>query len=127
MRRMECICEDWRESLPQLTAQGTFCAVNGGPEYNGPHYRFCPWCGLPLQPILYSDAKEDELMQGAGYYTLIRVMAFPSLGQTAWNDELDHETLIKSMRALRALAAFDPDNAPYAKWKADLVEAALIG
>lgn len=68
-----------------------------------------------------------QIEVGAGYYTLARVVAFPFLGQPTWDDGQDHEDLVKSMHALRTLSVFDPHSARYAKWKAELVEAALIG
>ena len=44
---MDCTCEDWKESQPQIQSAQILADVHGQ-EYYGKPYRFCPWCGLTL-------------------------------------------------------------------------------
>ena len=46
---IECVCEDFKLSWPQIIAAQCFVATHGG-EYTGAIIQFCPFCGICLQP-----------------------------------------------------------------------------
>ena len=44
-----CNCQSWQELTKSIIDQTVFCYVHSGPQYKGPPFRFCPWCGTTLQ------------------------------------------------------------------------------
>ena len=46
----DCDCHGWQIGADQLRAQGIFCHIQtAGPEYTGPEFDYCPWCGKLLE------------------------------------------------------------------------------
>lgn len=44
-----CTCPDWDVGMRQIRAQQTFCSLqSAGPKYDGPIFKYCPWCGSLL-------------------------------------------------------------------------------
>ena len=41
---IDCECNDFKLSWPQIIAAQCFVATHGG-DYTGEKIRFCPWCG----------------------------------------------------------------------------------
>lgn len=46
---MECNCEGWKIGQPQINTAWQNSVNHHGEEYNGPYYKYCPWCGKELQ------------------------------------------------------------------------------
>lgn len=47
---MNCSCKEWAEGMPQIAAAQVFCSIqSAGPEYVGARFKFCPWCGKPVE------------------------------------------------------------------------------
>lgn len=45
-------CEGWRTGWEQIVSAQVFCANQAaGPRYTSPVFRFCPWCGSPLESL----------------------------------------------------------------------------
>ena len=57
---VECDCEDWRKSAPQIVDAERFYFVRHGVKYAGALMRFCPWCGKALQNYEFAK-KQREL------------------------------------------------------------------
>jgi len=59
----DCTCKDWENGRSQLIMQAIFCERHGsGPKYDGPYWRFCPWCGNDLQIDIQADAEKSSTL-----------------------------------------------------------------
>lgn len=46
---MNCDCEGWKIGQSQVDSAWMNSVLHHGPEYSGPHYKYCPWCGKELK------------------------------------------------------------------------------
>jgi hypothetical protein len=69
----ECNCEEWKNSMPQITAAQTFCALQAaGPKYTGEPFQFCPWCGQRLITPVAGDGAERFPLEDSPFQTGLR-------------------------------------------------------
>ena len=53
-------CKDWEEAMPQIANAFVVSCVHHSPQYTGKKFRFCPWCGNPINRELKSDKKVEQ-------------------------------------------------------------------
>lgn len=44
-----CDCSDWDENIDKILDPQVFLFLTKGVEYDGKHFKFCPWCGQALK------------------------------------------------------------------------------
>lgn len=59
---VECTCSDGIPGFKQLKSDAVFLAIHGK-QYDGPIFRFCPWCGAEL--------KENELQDNESHLEVL--------------------------------------------------------
>ena len=52
-------CKDWEEAMPQIDNAIVVSCVSHGLPYTGKNFRFCPWCGSPIN----RESKSDKLAE----------------------------------------------------------------
>lgn len=63
----EACCEDWKIGVKKINgALSWFLFHAGFPQYDGPFFRFCPWCGKPVQqpsevPVYYRHKMHSDI------------------------------------------------------------------
>jgi hypothetical protein len=45
----ECICNGWKNGMPQIEGSFKISILNHGAKFRGEHFKFCPWCGKELK------------------------------------------------------------------------------
>ena len=60
---MKCDCEGWKKNSDALTSI-FFMAENHSCPYCGELFKFCPWCGKPLEKD--EEEKQNSLIWAGG-------------------------------------------------------------
>ena len=67
---LKCYCKDFEKGYPQVIEAQIFCAQEGGPVFEGPIAKFCPWCGERLLTLAAPDPAIKPRCKGCYEYVV---------------------------------------------------------
>ena len=56
----DCTCEDRAIGIKKIADAQFSYVLHHGPEYDGPFFRYCPWCGTVLEATQSIAHPENE-------------------------------------------------------------------